>query len=55
MLKPGCSITIASTKSDIAGSADYLFPFKKVFADSKEDIAVLCDAYGNELSRLESR
>ena len=54
-LKPGCSITIASTKSDIAGSADYLFPFKKVFADSKEDIAVLCDAYGNELSRLESR
>ena len=54
-LKPGCSITIAATKSDIAGSADYLFPFKKVFADSKEDIAVLCDAYGNELSRLESR
>ncbi len=54
-LAPGASVTVAAKKSDIASSADFIIGVKKIWADSKTDFAVLCDKYGNELSRLESK
>ncbi|MBO4849227.1 MAG: MBL fold metallo-hydrolase [Clostridia bacterium] len=48
----GGSLTVACKKSSAA--ADLVWDVKKVWADSKEDVAVLCDRWGNEISRRAS-
>ena len=54
VLAPGASFTVACRKSGLADTADIVWQQKKIWADSKEDIAVLCDVNGNEISRLKS-
>lgn len=54
-VEAGCAIRIACLKSPDAGTADLIWNKKKIWAGSKEDWAVLCDPYGNEISRLVSR
>ena len=51
----GGSVMVACRKSALADSADIVWQKKKVWADSKQDYAVLCDAYGNELGRCLSK
>ena len=51
----GASVMVACRKSALADNADIVWQKKKVWADSKQDYAVLCDAYGNELSRYLSK
>lgn len=55
VIAPGGSVTVACRKSSLVDSADIVWDKKKIWADSKEDIAVLCDQNGNELSRLTSK
>lgn len=54
VLQPGQELLVACKNSPLAESADYVWGEKKVWADSKQDDAVLCDECGNELSRLTS-
>lgn len=51
VIEAGGKLTVACKKSDIADGADFIWNRKKVWAENKTDYAVLCDAYGNELSR----
>ncbi|MCR5808184.1 MAG: MBL fold metallo-hydrolase [Clostridiales bacterium] len=51
----GGSITVACKNSAAAQYADLIWNKKKIFADKKEDSAVLCDPFGNEISRLISQ
>lgn len=55
VLKSGESLTVACKISPLAQTADFVWNIKKVWADSKEDSAVLSDAYGNTVARAESR
>lgn len=51
VVEAGGTLLVACRKSTMAEEADLVWQKKKVWADSKQDYAVLCDPYGNELSR----
>ncbi len=51
VLAPGAQLVIASQSSEEKG--DLLWPDKKVWHKSKEDAAILCDAYGRQIDRAE--
>ena len=54
VLAPGAELTVACRKSSLAETADMVWHEKKVWADTKEDIAVLCDSNACEIARLRS-
>lgn len=54
VIPAGGSLLIACKKSVLVSSADFVWNEKKVWAAEKNDDAVLCDPYGNEVSRLPS-
>lgn len=54
VLAPGGELLVACRKSARAAEADLVWDVKKAWADSKEDIAVLIDAYGGEAARRPS-
>ena len=54
VLAPGEDLLVACRKSARAAEADLVWDIKKAWADSKEDIAVLIDAYGGEAARKPS-
>ena len=51
-LAPGQELKVACSRAENAVSADLYWDAKKVWADSKEDAAVLCDRWGNEICRV---
>ncbi len=51
VLQPGQSATVGSQSKGSSG--DWTWPDKNVWHDSKDDAAVLYDAYGREMSRAE--
>ena len=51
VLQPGQSLTVGSRAKGSAG--DLIWPDKNVGNDSKDDEAVLCDAYGRVMDRAE--
>ena len=52
--KLSSDLLVACRKSAQVSEADLVWDKKKVWADTKADNAVLCDPYGNEVSRIES-
>ena len=55
VLPAGGELTVACRKSAEADTADLVWDIKKVWADKKDDFAVLMDPFGNEVSRKVSR
>ncbi len=51
VLPSGGELTVACRKSADAQTADLVWDKKKVWADKKDDFAVLMDPFGNEISR----
>ena len=51
----GGSLLVACKKSGLASSADLVWNEKKAWSSDKADLAVLCDRFGNEIMRTESR
>ena len=54
VIGPDAALLVACKKSPQADAADLIWDLKKVWADKKDDDAVLCDPYGNEVSRIPS-
>ena len=51
----GGSLLVTCKKSGLAVNADLVWNEKKAWSADKADLAVLCDRYGNEIMRTESR
>ena len=50
-IAPGAELTVAAQDSSVVG--DYLWPEKKVWHKSKDDKAILCDAWGRIVDELD--
>ena len=50
-IAPGAELTVAAQDSSVVG--DYLWPEKKVWHKSKDDKAILCDAWGRIVGELD--
>lgn len=54
VIEAGGELTVACKNSEKVYSANYIWNVKKAWADQKDDSAVLCDPWGNEVSSIES-